>query len=183
MTTAINMYQEVTRILQDDISPLVNSLHYLMVAVGVVFVIVGITRCKHHYQGYGQQRHSPLATFFYFFSGTILVGYSPEIVALSQSTFGIGGAQSFLNNANNPVLYYIQQAQNNQTDTVKLLKDLVYGVLLLIGMVAFIRGFMLMVKAGEGHGQDAVVSKALTHIIAGIVGINAPLAVQIMNNF
>ncbi len=48
----------------------------------------------------------------------------------------------------------------------------VIGVVQIIGLVAFVRGWLLVARAGEQGGQPGTVGKAMTHIIGGAFAIN-----------
>lgn len=48
----------------------------------------------------------------------------------------------------------------------------VIGAVQLIGLIAFIRGWLLIARAGEHSGQPGAVGKAITHIIGGAFAIN-----------
>lgn len=48
----------------------------------------------------------------------------------------------------------------------------VLGVVQLVGLIAFIRGWVYIARAGESSGGQPVIGKALTHIIGGAFAIN-----------
>jgi len=48
----------------------------------------------------------------------------------------------------------------------------VIGVVQIIGLIAFIKGWLLVARAGEGQGQPGAIGKALTHIVGGAFAIN-----------
>ena len=51
----------------------------------------------------------------------------------------------------------------------------------LIGVIAFVRGMLLLIKIGEG-GQGGHVGKAFSFICAGIVGVNMASFYDLFNN-
>jgi hypothetical protein len=52
---------------------------------------------------------------------------------------------------------------------------------MVVGIISFARGLMLLVKAGEGGGPEAGMGKAITHILAGLVGVNGLAFWQLFN--
>ena len=42
-------------------------------------------------------------------------------------------------------------------------------IMKVVGVIAFIRGWMMLIKVGEGHAQPGQASKAFTHIIGGVL--------------
>ena len=46
------------------------------------------------------------------------------------------------------------------------------GLVQVMGVIAFIRGWVLLGHAGEQNAQQGMFGKGLTHIIGGILAIN-----------
>ncbi len=57
-----------------------------------------------------------------------------------------------------------------------------FMIVQLIGVIAFIRGLVLLTHIGHGHGQQGSVGKAAAHIIAGILCINLYQFLQVVFN-
>lgn len=76
-----------------------------------------------------------------------------------------------------PVLGYANEVDTNkgslQDDPQKAMMQVVYAVLLVIGVISFLRGFLFLLRMGEGNSQEGSMQKAVTHIIAGVIGMNA----------
>lgn len=61
--------------------------------------------------------------------------------------------------------------------------ETLFATLMIIGFISFVRGAMLLVKAGEGmHSGESTGTKALTHILAGGLLCNANHVASVLNN-
>lgn len=176
--------EEIVHIIQYDLAPLYHMMEKSLWVIGIVLILVGIYRLKLSYSQQTHRHHSPLATVFYFVTGVIFVGFGPEILMVSQSTFGDTAAQAFTapEYKDNPVMYYVNTVGNEGEDFSALTMELVYSILLVVGVFAFARGFLLMIKLGEG-GHEATLPKAVTHILAGVVGINFEVIYNMLHAF
>ncbi|MEC8977583.1 MAG: type IV secretion protein IcmC, partial [Pseudomonadota bacterium] len=58
----------------------------------------------------------------------------------------------------------------------------ILGVIQIIGLIAFLRGWVQISRATNAGNQPGVVSKALTYIIAGIMAINIKLVICTFNS-
>ncbi len=183
MSTDIASYsQEITQILKNDLVPIFHMLDQSVWVIGFVLLVIGVHRLKHHQGSNNHRYHSPLATAFYVVGGVLFMGFGPELIMISQSTFGGQGAIAFLKNPINPINYYVKILPKAGGDINQLSLDLMYAVLVIIGTFAFVRGFLLMIKLGEG-GQEATFPKAITHILAGAVAINFQVIYHMMQSF
>jgi intracellular multiplication protein IcmC len=48
----------------------------------------------------------------------------------------------------------------------------VFGFIQIVGLISFVRGWLIIVKSAQGSAQGATVGKGVTHIIGGILAIN-----------
>ena len=71
---------------------------------------------------------------------------------------------------------------NGDRDQYQTLQTL-FATLMIIGFISFIRGAMLLVKAGEGAMQagESTGTKAVTHILAGGLLCNANHVASVIN--
>lgn len=56
------------------------------------------------------------------------------------------------------------------------------GLIQIIGLLAFIRGWIYIARAGEQGGQGGNVAKGFTHILGGVLAINIVMARDILWN-
>jgi intracellular multiplication protein IcmC len=65
------------------------------------------------------------------------------------------------------------------SQTWSQIQDVLVEYLKLLGFIAFIRGWIILSKAGEG-GQQDTMSKGVIHVVAGILLINIVDSIQIL---
>ena len=142
---------------------LVTAIAYV---TGMYFVFHGILLLKQ----YGEQRtqmsgqHHLKGPIIFVLMGALLL-YLPSSVQVGMSTFWTQP---------NPYGYMQQQDQWSQ-----LFKN-VFMVVQLIGVIAFIRGLILLTHLGGHGGQPGTFAKGMTHIIGGILCINIYQFVQVV---
>lgn len=82
---------------------------------------------------------------------------------------------------NCPVLGYLNditnanQSANYESNAAQTLMQVVYAILLVVGLISFLRGCLFLLKLGEGNSQENSVQKAVVHIVAGMIGMNAEM--------
>ncbi len=204
-----SFYTLTIEILENDLQPLLGLTTTVSYFIGLCLIIAGMTRLYRHGSGTQNMMHraSPMATAMYFAAGIVLVSFVPYLKMVSQSVFenaqttfitqcagGSGTGQTpntvlnkdFYTDSNDfcPMMAYSTKVAGaeNKGEIGDAMKYLVYGVLFLVGIISFIRGMVHLVKLGEGGGQGGGVGRALTHIFAGIVAINADSFYSLMNN-
>ncbi|HEU5282024.1 MAG TPA: hypothetical protein VFU82_08615 [Gammaproteobacteria bacterium] len=102
------------------------------------------------------QSHELKGPLFMLVAGSLLL-YLPTSVQVGLSTFWA-----------DPSPYgYLED-----TDEWSGFMNNVYMVVQLVGVIAFVRGLVILSRLGERGGQGDSVGKAMTHIIGGIFCIN-----------
>jgi intracellular multiplication protein IcmC len=143
---------------------LITAIAYVM---GMVFIIKGIMQLKHfgEMRTMMSQEHGLMAPFILLGVGTLLL-YLPTSVQVGMSTFWTSPC---------PYCYPINQSPWTQ------FLSICYAVIQLFGVIAFIRGLIVLTHLGgrSGHSPDTF-SKGLTYIIGGVFCINIYGAVQII---
>ena len=78
-----------------------------------------------------------------------------------------------------PVLGYYTDITTHssyyQYDTASTLLQVIYAILLVVGLLSFLRGCLFLLRLGEGNAQEGSMQKAVVHIVAGVIGMNAEL--------
>jgi intracellular multiplication protein IcmC len=142
---------------------LITAIAYV---TGMYFVFHGILLLKQ----YGEQRtqmsgqHHLKGPMIFIVIGTCLL-YLPSSVQVGMSTFWTQP---------NPYGYMQQQDQWS-----KLFSN-IFMVIQLFGVLAFIRGLILLSHLGGHGGQPGTFAKGMTHIIGGILCINMYQFVQVV---
>lgn len=94
----------------------------------------------------------------YFFAGAMLIFTPAAFTMINMTFFGTPNIMSYTGGG---------VAQLSQTSVLAVL-----GVVQIVGLLAFIRGWMYLSKAGDHSGGQPVMGKALTHIFGGALAIN-----------
>lgn len=93
----------------------------------------------------------------YLFVGAALI-YLPSAVRSGMTTFWV---------APHPYGY-----ETGSTDAWAIFIGACFNIIQLIGVIAFIRGLVILAHVGTGGGQQATVGRAAAHIIGGIFCID-----------
>lgn len=142
----------------DPIMKMISGGAYTM---GAAFAFMGIYQLKE----YGEARTmmssqtSLKAPLTYLIVAAVLVYLPTAVDILMMSSFG---------NTGSPLTY------STAGGSALVPADVTYAVLRLVqivGLIAFIRGWVLLAQASKQGAQPAL-GKALTHIIGGILAIN-----------
>ncbi len=145
-----------------NFSEAVPSLMRLVTAFSYVMGFFFVTRGMLELKQFGESRsmmsqeHSLMKPLVTIAVGTLLI-YLPSSVQTGLSTFWT---------TPNPYGYLSSDTESNWSDLV----NSVFMVVQLVGVIAFIRGLIMLTKV-TGHGQETF-GKALAHIIAGVLCIN-----------
>jgi len=173
-------------VLEYDLTPLLHIVTDVAYFIGLCLIIGGLMRLHRHSQGQQTMfRVAPLATGMYFLSGIVLISFMPYLQILSNSIFNAntvlmqqctGSLTGFSTSSNTfcPMFAYSTDIQHAAPDDqIKAaIKYLIFGVLMLVGVISFVRGMVQLIRIGDGQGQGGT-GKALTHIFAGIIAVNA----------
>lgn len=141
---------------------MITAIAYVL---GMYFIIAGIMKLKQ----FGESRtmmsgeHSVKGPMVLLVVGALLL-YVPTSVQVGLSTFWT-----------NPNPYSYLQQKDQWADFI----NIVYTVVQLIGVIAFIRGLVILSHL-SGHGQPGTFGKGLTHIIGGLFCINIYQFIQVI---
>lgn len=132
---------------------------------GMVLVILGVVQLKHAGEMRTQMSHEHHLTkpLLMIAMGTLLI-YLPSAVNMGLTTFWAEP---------NPYGYI------EQTDQWQEVINVCFAVVQFIGVVAFIRGLILLSRAGEG-GHQGNFGKGMMHVIGGIFCINIYQVIQVV---
>ena len=127
--------------------------------IGFAFAMRGVYYLKQ----YGEMRtmmasNTSLKTPIAFFIVAAVLIYTPAgFHILSRTVFGYSSplAYSDVTSGMNPVVL-----------------GAITGLVSIIGLIAFIRGWLILVANAEHPGGQATLGKALTHIIGGLLAMN-----------
>ena len=144
--------------------------------IGLAFAIKALMTLKTH----GEQRSSMSGTGnikeagLYLFVASMLLYYPTAFQALMNSTFGYETVLSY-DSSNSPWLSSILGTDNASGGTVTL-------IIQIIGLIAFIRGWLLIARSSAQGQSPGSMGKGLMHVFGGIMGMNIVGTLQVFYN-
>jgi intracellular multiplication protein IcmC len=146
--------------------------------VGIVFAMKALMSLK----AFGQQKSAgasnasikePLA---YFLASAMLIYLPTGFRVLMQTTFGYAN-----------VLAYAPTSSNGSAISVLFGQDSTVGpslaiIIQTIGLIAFIRGWVLVARSASQGQQPGGVGKGMIHVFGGILAMNIVGTIEIINN-
>jgi intracellular multiplication protein IcmC len=157
--------------LKDNIDPVIRLATAVAYVLGIWFMISAILELKliGQSQGMMSQKMGLGGPIMRFAIGAALV-YFPSTVDVAVSTLW-GSGES--------IVSYTAAAD----DPFKLAKEGVFSIIKAVGIVSFIRGFVILSHSTGQHGsQPGTVGKGIFHIIGGILAINIVTTIEVLKN-
>ncbi len=144
-----------------DVPSLMRLATALAYVVGMYFILIGIVKLKHAGESrtMTSQEHAMTEPMMYLIAGALLL-YLPTSVQVGLSTFW---------STPNPYGYLDNQ---NATGPWGDFYSICFSVVQFFGVVAFIRGVIMLSHLGGRGGHQGGIGKAMTHIIGGLFCIN-----------
>lgn len=153
--------QQLLQNLGYSLPPLWSLATAFAYILGMVFILRGVYALKI----YGEMRTMSSAQtnikipLMYFLVGAVLMFLPTTKDILLSSTFGYG-QELPLNYGNSSPIWSAQSTA------------IILSIVQFVGLVAFIRGWVMLANTVQHGGQQNTFGKALTHIIGGIFAIN-----------
>jgi len=154
-------------------SPMVFFLSALSIIMGIFLVFRGLVKASK----FGQvDKTSVPQILSNIFVGTILYTVGTSMNMIMATVFGDGDIFG-----SNVVLSAIARDVDGNTQPFQ---NAVYAALTffqLIGMVAFIRGWLILKDSVDHSGQQNKLAQGLTHIVGGVLAVNIYRFLQVMD--
>lgn len=163
-----------------NLEPVERLLTGAAYVIGLSFAVKAIVSLK----SFGESRtmmgggHSSVKEpLLYLFVAAIFIYFPTGFALLMNTTFGYSN-----------VLAYAPIDSNNSTINTLFGQGSVVGrplalILQTIGLIAFIRGWVLIAKSGsQGQSPGQGVGKGMIHVFGGILAMNIVGTLQIINN-
>lgn len=171
----VNIMNNIAKIVA-PVERLITAGAYLM---GVTFIIKALFTLKEGAEARTQMSHQrnfkePLT---YFIVGMVFVYLPTGVQVILDTTFG----------PSTSIMAYAPVSSGNAT------LDSVFGsasmigrpltlIIQLVGLAAFIRGWMQIARAGTSGQQPGGITKGLMHVFGGILAMNLVETLEIINN-
>ena len=155
----------------DDLSKLIVAISYV---TGIALSVRGIMMYRiFANQTFGSQQRGEIAGPLVFLVVGIILMYFPSTIATANLTmFGVADISS-----TQELLGYSQFDPYSKSFKIKWL---ILKYLSLVGLIAFLRGWVILSKMGHSGSQPGSVGKGITHIVGGILLINIVQTVQVI---
>lgn len=159
-TTGLDMAQVFSNIGM-QVDPIMNFLVVLCYVVGVGLSVSAVMKLKKYgtRTAFMSVEMSMVGPLIQFVIGVALF-YSPTFISsLNLTIFSSSGVEYELSYTSSTVDYdtYVEP---------------VLGVIQIIGMIAFIRGWVMLSKATNPGQQPGAISKGITHVVGGLLAVN-----------
>lgn len=162
-----------------NLGPSLIKVEYLLTSVaylvGIALVFKGVMALKQvgEHKSQMSQHHTLKEPIWLIFSGAMLLYLPTGLNIMLQTVFG-----------STSILSYDQVASSNQVmDSLKMFGSNLFLLVQVIGLIAFIRGWILLAKSGsQGGHQQGSFGKGIMHIIGGTFAINIVETLNVINN-
>lgn len=186
--TVLDMLEPLSPILQDttqydlasvfnnisqQIDPIKNFIIAISYGVGLGLCVIAVMKLKKYgtKTAYMHVESSLVGPFLQFFIGIALF-YLPTFVETVNMTIW---NEAYVYNS--PLNYTSQTSSTTFEEYI----EPILGIIQIIGMISFIRGWVMLSRATNVGQQPGAVSKGLTHVIGGIMGINIYTVIEVFN--
>lgn len=169
MGGVVRTMPEMLKNLQSSLQPIWQFLVALSYVLGVCFITIAVMKLK----AYGQQTvmmstHASLGpTLAYFIVGVGLLFLPTLLDIMTVTLWGYGVEE---------ITGWGDEGGINVADIMVPIVQLIQ----VIGLIAFIRGWLLLLRVGGHSGQPGTLSKAMMHMLGGIMGINISGTISVL---
>lgn len=159
--------------ISQQIDPIKNFIIAISYGVGLGLCVIAVMKLKKYgtKTAYMHVESSLVGPFLQFFIGIALF-YLPTFVETVNMTIW---NEAYVYNS--PLNYTSQTSSTTFEEYI----EPILGIIQIIGMISFIRGWVMLSRATNVGQQPGAVSKGLTHVIGGIMGINIYTVIEVFN--
>ena len=156
-----------------QINPIKNFIIAISYAVGLGLCIIAVMKLKKYgtKTAYMHVESSLVGPFLQFFIGIALFYLPTFIQSVNQTLWQSPKVADSL-------LGYSTSADS---ESFEQYIAPILGVIQIIGMISFIRGWVMLSKATNVGQQPGAVSKGLTHVLGGVCAINIYTVIEVFN--
>lgn len=159
--------QSVLANIRDQLPNLMRLVTAVAYVLGMVFIFNGLLKLKEYGEARTQMsREHRLSQPLIFLGVGAALLYLPTSVQVGLSTFWAEP---------NPYAY-LDKSADPWFDVIKIC----FTIIQFVGVIAFIRGLVILTRLGGYGGGHGELGKGLTHIIGGILCINIYQFVQVI---
>jgi intracellular multiplication protein IcmC len=162
--------------LANSLIPVEKLLTGAAYIIGIWFAIKALLVLKAHTESRSQAAGGPTEPIMYLFVAAMLIYFPSAFQMLMNTTFGYSNVLAYApNNTQMPLINAVfgQDSPMGQALTI---------IIQIVGLISYIRGWLLLAKAGGSGQQPGNVGKGITHIFAGILALNIIGTLQVISN-
>ncbi len=148
----------------DLIAPMHIALNFFTFVVGMIFIMIGISRLMKSAQD-GPKGPGGLGTLMTFFIGGSLMSYNEFIRAFTMTFFSQIQTKTFAQ------MSYTDGLETAEEDHIHVVISAVLKFMIIVGLISFVRGLFIVRSVAEGNGQASMMA-GVTHLIGGALAIN-----------
>ena len=154
---------------------LITGLAYLM---GILFAFKAITSLKHHGENKSMmsQGSSLKEPLLYFLVAAVFLYFPTAFSIMMNTTFGYSSVLAYTpidsNNASINTLF------GSGSEAGQALAKIIQ----VIGLIAFIRGWIMISRSASQGQQAGGIGKGIMHIVGGVLAMNIVGTLQVLNN-
>lgn len=152
--------------------PMTSLLAVFSYLAAVILLIVGISRLIKTAQD-GPQGPTGLGTIATFLVVGVLFSLGGMMGSFNSSLFAKEGVSTFATIGSNII------SDNSDRERIAMVIEAVMMFVMLVGYIAFIRGWFVLRSFADGNGQ-ASIAQALTFLIGGTLAINLGELVNVL---
>lgn len=146
-------------VLEQNLGTLATIVEDFGIAIGVVLIFAAFLKFKRHGEMRGGASHqSTLAGPIMLLMSGVALLWLPTVVGVALQAFW---------GANNPM-----SLPTTGDSGLAALEPAILMFVRLVGVIAFIRGWILLSKTGKEGAQPGTLGKGLTHLLGGILCIH-----------
>ena len=162
-----NIFQNIG----EQIDPIKNFLIILCYVIGVGMSVAAVMKLKKYgtRTAFMHVEMSMVGPFLQFFVGVGLFYMPYFISSLNLTLFNTDAIASSI------LSWTATSSDDFETYVIPIL-----GVIQIIGIISFIRGWVMLAKATNPGQQPGAISKGITHVIGGILAVNIYTFIEVV---
>ena len=159
-----------------SVDRLISGAAYLMGLGFAIKALMSLKELGESKTGMSQGKASLKEPLMYFLVASMLLYLPTGFAVLMNSTFGYSNVLAYAPiNSNSSALNTLFGPDSAVGSSLAI-------IIQTIGLIAFVRGWVLIARAASQGSQPGGTGKGLTHVFGGILAMNIVGTLQIINN-
>lgn len=178
LSASLNSYADILGNIAKNITQVQHLIAGCAYLLGIMFIMKALMTLKEHgeQRSMMSQKGGMKEPLLYFFVGGMLFYAPTGLNAFMYSMFGPNAtimAYGPLTNNSTPLGGFFRSTTAG-TSLVKIIQT--------VGLVAFVRGWVLVARAGSQGQAPGGMGKGLIHVLGGVLAINIVGTIDMINN-